>query len=265
VRRVLALGVTVLGLVAGCWAVLDIGELEAPAPPEDASAPPPPDAAVVVDAPAPPPRPDAEAGIDAGDLPGLMAQWTFEENAGAVSADVTGNGHEAKLANGAAWGPGRVGRGVVLDGAGATLEMPTLSTTGFPRVGTLSVWLKGNFGGTVDGWIFDRTDSTRRHWFARKRDGALLQVAFVDGDAGQIGGVQMPATSDLWMHLVVVWGTQEVVYLDGVEKLKRDLGPWVPSGQSFMFGQRTQSFDGTIDEVRLYNRALTAQEVARVP
>jgi hypothetical protein len=263
--RARALVIVALGALAGCWAALGIGDLQAPPDVVDATD----DATPAPLDPAPPrdaETRDAEASVDApGELPGLMAYWAFEEDGGTVAEDLTGNGHQAKLANGAAFGPGRVGRGVVLDGAGATLEMPTLSTTGFPRVGALSVWLKGNFGGTVDGWIFDRSDMTRRHWFVRKRDGALLQVAFVEADAGQIAGVQVPASSDVWIHLVVVWGTEEVVYVDGLEKLRRDLGAWAPTGQTFIFGERTNSFEGTIDEIRLYNRALTAAEVKRVP
>jgi hypothetical protein len=71
----------------------------------------------------------------------------------------------------------------------------------------------------------------------------------------------------VWTHVAVVWGanrvhTNGVLAVDGADS---DLG----AGALHMYiGDRfalaDQSFDGSIDDVRVYNRALSSNDVARI-
>src|SRR6185436_13953037 len=63
----------------------------------------------------------AEIGDPAGGgvAAGLVAWWRFDEKAGSSAGDGTGKENPLVLSNGAAWGEGRFGGALVLDGRGA--------------------------------------------------------------------------------------------------------------------------------------------------
>ena len=49
-------------------------------------------------------------------ISGLVAQWKFDENSGANTADSSGNGHTGTLTNGPTWTAGQVNAAVSFDG-----------------------------------------------------------------------------------------------------------------------------------------------------
>ena len=92
-----------------------------------------------------------------------------------------------------------------------------------------------------------------------------------------LGYTQIESSSNVqttaWQHLALVWesGSALKLYIDGqLNTLTYDTGPvsgTINGVQKFMLGQGAKSnyWDGLIDDVRIYNRALEASEIYPVP
>nr|MBI4156879.1 LamG domain-containing protein [Candidatus Woesearchaeota archaeon] len=99
-----------------------------------------------------------------------------------------------------------------------------------------------------------------------------LQFAYNDG---AVRGWYTTSNSDLvvnqWQHVAFVWrqsAGQLDVYLNGVKRdtVSTTTGTIVYSSDTFRIGYQSQNtnFNGTIDEVAIYNRSLSADEVLEI-
>jgi hypothetical protein len=225
---------------------------------------------------------------------GLVAWWRFTEGAGSTVADASGNGLSGQLVGGA-WGQGVLGPCVVLAGGEDAVDFrqngsapPAVSSL---AVGTISVWFR-----------FDRpTEVNQVHTLLYMGDGAggpghdglIIEVGhFNPGDHRLFftvltGGV-IPQCFDTgffldvgrWYHFAAVVGPGfNTGYLDGAEMVDRHYsfgGPTdhyffadVASHDAFWLGRGVlgtltfaQSAHAAIDEVRIYDRPLSADEIA---
>lgn len=100
-------------------------------------------------------------------------------------------------------------------------------------------------------------------------------MAGVHGNVGYSINCYRQPSSGVWHHLVVVYdksqpGTNEVtLYIDGI--LQTPTRHWYTTNNTNNFGNNriylfsrggTQEFNaGTIDDLRIYNRALSASEI----
>jgi hypothetical protein len=180
---------------------------------------------------------------------GLVVRYPLDENGGTSIGDVSGNNGGATLVSGS-WTSGHTGSAVV--GAFRT-------DAAVPVTGTVSVsaWIRRDGAGSGYPRILS--------W-----DGDGLELA--DVAAGNNLGVYTPSTGwsatstsfgSGWHHVaVVVGGGNIVVYFNGVQVFTRS-GSIALSGQMSM-GTRwnnVESWNGAIDEVRVYNRVLEPSEV----
>jgi hypothetical protein len=182
-------------------------------------------------------------------LPGdAVAVYDLDENTGTAIADSSGHGYDAAIFNGS-WTAGHNGSAI----------QGSLRTNGT---------LPGMTEGTFAAWV--RRDSVGQFSFPRIlswNDG--FEVA--DG-AGQLS-VHTFSTSwygsgqnfgSGWHHIAVAAGGGTIViYFDGVQVHSRS-GSINLSAARVSVGVRhtgNESFNGAIDDVRIYNRALTAAEV----
>ena len=196
---------------------------------------------------------------------GLVAAYSFNEGTGQTALDVSGNGHPGTLV-GATWTPsGRYGGAVSLDGISSRVDLGGLGT--FYQAGfTLEAWVKkttdtkkdvavvGTWTGTAAGpmiWV-DHLDG---HYRLTANQGLESYL-----DSGQ---TPVAAT---WQHLAATFdGTIARFYIDGTEVASRTITGGFGSGNTWRVGAYdgtpTGFFDGVVDEVRIYSRALTAAEI----
>ncbi len=187
--------------------------------------------------------------------PGLAAWWSFDDGA----ADLSGNGHDATLPLDAGWEPGKSGNALSLKGgAGATVrDSANLRIEGDL---TISLWVKfaaapgertllvgkgGNYGvWLVPGGriVFEQRDSAGR---------AVLTVA--PAKALETGR---------WTHVgAIVRGGHGSVYLDGVPEAARGrTGTPATSDAPLTLGA---SLSGLLDELRIFSKALSSDDIAR--
>ncbi len=198
--------------------------------------------------------------------PNLVLYLPFEENTGTMTKDLSGWGNHGALI-GPTWTTGRVGNCLSFDGTNDYVDVNDFQ-------------LGGEI--TVEGWIYPRAHQNYQRLldFGNGEYADNIVIATSRGTTGKpyfevfIGATLYHAESpdaislNSWHFLVGVLGGGRVkLYVDNV--LKADVAG--PAGVNNL--KRTNNFigrsnwsadaffNGLIDEVRIYNRALTASEV----
>lgn len=266
-RRVVSLAMLVtLGAVAACSLFVDAGELSGGGEPGA-------DAAADVAAPGPgdaggPDRASPDGGADAADplRVGLVGEWLFDEVGASIAADTSGKGRPARFAGAARIAAGGVRGGALTLGGGADRAIvDALEGAAFPKEGTLSLRARYTFNPS-DGQnraIFDDWDDRRLHLFLRRaNDGAPKSIQFaIQAPSGYAFVTERDLEPSTWAHYVLTWSAQEAAYYADDREVRR--GPYDrafgTAGQRFVLGA---NWVGQIDEVKLWDRVLSALEVA---
>ncbi len=206
----------------------------------------------------------AQAVLDLYDQSsGLVSQWKFDEGIGTVANDwVDGNNGTI---NGATWTTGKSGSALSLDG-NDSVQIPGL--LGQPQNITLSAWVQLNVKDTSGAEVISLGD----HVAIRLDSSNGAKGFYYDGTTwrGTDTGVSYAGTG--WHHVVyVIDDTNNIqkVYVDGVEKGSTAYTQsisYTGLGSNTFIGRHGNSggncdFSGIIDDVSIYNKALSAQEV----
>jgi fructan beta-fructosidase len=169
---------------------------------------------------------------------------------------------------------GRLGQGVILDGKSQSIKIPHYADLKPDKAITISAWIKPTK--ITKGWlwqeIYRKEDGNARNLLAIGQHNGTHSLCFGLGlDGGYVGGGVPLAKSKLldgkW-HLVCMTydGKAIVLYADG-----KKIGQTEASGSIKTHGEapayigsmaaREEFFNGGIDDVRIYSRALSADEV----
>ncbi|MHC4517975.1 MAG: LamG domain-containing protein, partial [Planctomycetota bacterium] len=193
----------------------------------------------------------------------LVGWWTFDEGSGTVAADSSPNGNDGTLNGGAEWVPGVYGTAINFNGTDA-------------YVGTEQSLLDNADDFTMAGWVMARNSAASRIGLFGQND--LIEMGFMNGNAevwtAASGTTNTPWTfpDTEWHHVAVVdQGTDMLIYLDGQEA-GSGAGAATHGTAAFSFNiggggvwdGTGNFFDGQIDDVALFTRALTAEEIATI-
>ncbi|NIK79591.1 alpha-L-arabinofuranosidase [Paenibacillus castaneae] len=207
----------------------------------------------------------------------LVLRYTFDMDAAEGAAvseaeDQSGHDNGALLKGGKLVPEGRFGGGFELDGINAYAELPTAVLNGLEEL-TLSAWVNVN---ELRTWqrIFDFGNGTDRYLFLTPMsETGKVKIAIKNGGGEQIIDAATELPVDSWTHIAFTWtGSSGVLYLNGREAARNDelsIKPSDMAGTTSNFIGKSQ-FDvdpylsGQVDEVRLYGKALAANEVADV-
>jgi glucose/arabinose dehydrogenase/PKD repeat protein len=203
---------------------------------------------------------------------GLVAAWSFEEASGTVAADSSGNGNTATLLNGVSRTPGTSGAGLSFDGVDDYLSVPNspsldISGTGLTlrmslrpsATGADSVLLSKSWGSTMASPYYqyglELTGGTKPHLIIGTSSGLI--------DAS----MESTLATNQWSDLAITFdGTQAQFYVNGsLVNAVLMLGSITARGTALRMGADAtpgQYFKGSLDEVRIYNRALSTSELA---
>ena len=208
------------------------------------------------------------------DVPTPEAYWKLDDATGTLAVDSTGNGHDATLSAGASWSDGNVGSGAMaLNGSSsgvATVSGPVVDTSGDF---TVSAWVNlaslsgyqtvvSIAGSNVAGFYLQLRGDSGTFAFTRLPSDAT-------GTSTHVTAFEAPET-DTWYHLVGVNDSVEdtlTLYVDG-----QSMGSvayadgWQATGDTlighgFYNGGNVDYVDGMIDEVQIFDTALSAAQV----
>lgn len=188
----------------------------------------------------------------------------FDAGAGSTAADSSVSGNDGAIA-GASWtDDGRYGRALRFDGVDDWVTVPDDDTLDLTGDLTLSAWIKPEAANPFMSVLMkEATGSYEYALYAT--DGAGNQAS------GWVGasGAYSPSVTALneWHHLAVTFSDSTVrLYMDGVLK-ETQTGASAPVGSDGMFRiggtavYANEFFKGLIDEVRVYDEALTPAEL----
>ena len=186
---------------------------------------------------------------------GLVAYWSFDEGKGSTAKDQSGNGFNLELAD-QEWAKGKVGSALKFSGAAIELESSEKLQLGDAI--SIEVWIyledkSGDYTGIVYKWsdYLFRIDN--------EAEGGKFSF-FVNLDGGwEPRAWSVPPDLKKWYHVVGVWNGKKIsVYTNG-EVVENDrTGTPTAGAEPVKIGE---GLIGLIDEVKIYNRALTADEV----
>ena len=204
---------------------------------------------------------------------GLIAWWQAESN----YLDSVGTNQGAPV-GGVTFSPARVGQGFVFSGTNQGVIIPHDTSLNVPPTGfTVEFWIKASRDQAESiSSIVDKDHSAQDNtgWeVSCWRDTGRLSFGIGDGSSFPLFTNRTDVLDNQFHHIAFAWDkTNWLIYVNGA--LENSLyRPNVanntrPLRFGYHWGDGTgtpiRHFKGSLDEVRLYNRALTATEIARL-
>ena len=189
----------------------------------------------------------------------LFAAYSFSETSGTIAIDHSGNGHDATLTNGTTRTTnGFIGSGVIGDGVNDIVQLPFMETPALRDAFTLEAWIApAHFDAIRYLWTGDNVSLIL--W----SDGHFYGYASLTGGFTSIGSTPIPRNT--WTHVAMTYnGAALRLYLNGVMVDDEPASGSLPDASTLMqLGyDGGGGFSGGLDEVRIYDRALTGSEIA---
>jgi hypothetical protein len=204
--------------------------------------------------------------------PGLVGWWRFDEGSGTVAGDSSGNGNNGTLQGTPTpnWVAGKFGDALQFDGSQNYVQVsnsPSIQYAGGSV--TLSAWINPRDDGAFRDVIV-RKENTYNLYYA-----GGLSIEWFNGSIWrQVTTGQLLSHTWHYVAAVITYNQSQsqttfTIYLDGVAIKSQTVNGTMDTGATdpLFIGGFTQSptdafcFNGTIDEARIYNRALSAAEI----
>lgn len=220
---------------------------------------------------------NGRAGVFAGRTNGAWTAWQFDEGSGTIAGDSSGVVNIGTLGGaGATWSTaGRFGGALSLNGTSTGYVASTGPAVATNASFTVSAWVyptMSNPAGSINAVL---TQSGTNSGFYLQQNGGNWKFAIPDADTAVSGGATVedpdPITLNTWTHLVGVYDSAANVvslYVNGVSKgtPAARSGTWnatgaLQAGRAKWNGGFVDHWQGRLDEVRAYRRALSPTEV----
>jgi hypothetical protein len=209
----------------------------------------------------------AEVELLVSRVPGLVAHWTFDEGAGTVAFDSSGNGNDGIFVGDPQWVDGVIGGALEFNGDdyldcgnGPSLQIQDAITIAF--------WFNVDaFQNTWEAFMAMGDDSYRTSRGDGTGDATHMGVSGTT--IGSFNGTVI-VTGGQWHHMSAVYdGSEARIYIDGVlDTTNPGTGQINISNYNFWIGNNSQQtgrfLHGILDDVRIYNQALSATEISRI-
>ncbi len=198
---------------------------------------------------------------------GLVGYWPFDEGTETIAYDYSGNNNHGTLYNGPQWVDGKVGKALSFDGVDDKVEVPDSPSLDIRKNLTIMAWVYprtqlASIGDIVRkgrsyilGWV-DRGSDVFACWIY---DTAWRQFRFSKPYSYYIGK---------WWYFVLTYdGSYVKLYVNGILDREYNYVSTINiSTYSLGIGWGSpeysgEFFNGLIDEVRIYNRALSDAEI----
>jgi hypothetical protein len=208
-------------------------------------------------------------------LSNLVLYLTFDEGSGNIAYDYSGNKNNGILYNDPVWVDGKFGKALSFDGIDDYLQLSS-STIGTTNQMTIEVWTKPGIQSPA--LHLDHKDIIRSQCYGGGLWGISTELGFnisnrlrfqigwiVGGDYWWIPENAV-ATKDEWNHLVLVLDRntgRAVFYRNGqfISQTTVTVGTKPTTTGLRIAADCAGSYNGTIDEVRIYNKALSEEEI----
>jgi glucose/arabinose dehydrogenase len=190
---------------------------------------------------------------------GPVGAWGFDESRGKRVGDASGAGNTGRI-SGAVRTRGRFGGGLSFDGRNDWVTVADDPSLDLTRAMTLEAWVRPSRRGMRTVLVKERGPRLSYGLYSRPSGHVFATTEQA------LRGPALPLRR--WSHLAMTWdGSVVRVYRDGEQIARHALAGSAPvSDGPLRIGGNAiwpEFFKGDIDEVRVYDRALSASEIAR--
>jgi hypothetical protein len=197
----------------------------------------------------------------------LVGAWGFDEPSGATATDVSGQGNGGTISGATRSSAGKFGGALSFDGVNDWVTVADSNSLDATTGVTMEAWVRPTALGSL--WrtvmLKEQPGSLIYALYAGDGTGRPAADVFTTADRGLSGSGVLPV--DAWTHLAATYDrTNMRIYVNGVQVGSRAVTGNIKTSTGVLRigGNGTwgdEWFAGLIDEVRLYNKALTAAEI----
>jgi Concanavalin A-like lectin/glucanases superfamily len=201
-----------------------------------------------------------------------VAAYHFNEGSGATVTDRSGHNNTGTISgapgttSGATWTTaGKFGGALVFNGTNALVTIPDATSLRLTTDMTLEAWVFPTAPPT--GWWQSVVDKNVDGYYLMASSDRSSRPAvggtFTAGNQNTFGPT--PLAVNTWTHLAATFdGTTVRLYVNGVQVASQaQTTPLMPTTGTLQIGANSygEHFTGRIDEVRIYNQALSPSEI----
>lgn len=212
------------------------------------------------------------ASRQVGTTSSLVGWWKMDEASGNSAYDSSGNNLTGLGNTFPSWAQGQYGKALSFNGTNNNLLLPATSKLDLQRF-TIQAWLYSSYF-IQNGFIFEKTTNgtvnTQYSCFLEAGSGIVFRTSTA---TPTIDDLVLPFSSarlanNQWNQINCVYdGSSKLIYINGVLTASKSYSQTLstnPAGTSFigMYGGGGYYFKGKIDNLKIYNRALSSAEIA---
>ena len=199
-------------------------------------------------------------GLLAGNSNGLQRYWTFDETGGTKAYPSRGT-FIGTLGSGASFATGKFGNAVQMDGTGNGKVDFGLKAGDLGTTFTGSFWAKytANSNPSVNKILFNKSTWNSSDGYSVIANEAGSLITRGGGGANNTKAVGAGWTTNAWRHYAITYnGTSSTIWSNGSSRGTGTVASATAGNTNFKVGA---NFTGLVDELRLYNRVLTNDEL----
>ncbi len=198
---------------------------------------------------------------------GLVLGFSFDAGSGSSVVDVSGNGNTGALVGGVSWSTaGRYGGALSFNGSSGLVQVASSASLGLSGAMTLSAWIDPSV--SQSGWRTIMQRQVDAYFLNASNDTGALRPSgggTLGGTVRWVGGTTASPVG-AWTHVALTYdGSTLRLFVNGVQAgsmvasgaIQASSSPlWIGGNQPY-----GEYFNGLIDDVRVYNRALSQTEI----
>lgn len=202
----------------------------------------------------------------------LVLYWPFDEGSGTTVKDRSGNGNDGTIEGGVLWVPGMVRTALQFNGANSVVAGPHIPFNN--RSFTHAMWVNPSSLAAVQS-VFSQYQASSANQGLHYRIGTdgSVRMGFYSNDLDIAAGT---VRASVWYHLTFLYDLQTQnrrIYVNGVLAGQGSSAPYLGATGDTLVGtfrrpdrpdRVPEWFDGMIDDVQLYDRALADAEIQEI-
>ncbi len=201
---------------------------------------------------------------------GLVGHWKLDEASGLTATDSSGSGNNGTLTDmvGTEWATGILNGALRFDGIRDYVEVPDSPSLDITEAITLAVWVKPESTGAARWLIAKEAWGADQAYGLNLSDGGQVEFGIATGAAWIFKLGTQTISDGTWSHVVGQYSPPYIkIFINGRLSQQWDIGSHSinTNDNNLLIGTVTtanQRYKGFADDIRIYDRALTPDEIA---
>jgi len=193
-----------------------------------------------------------------------VASWHFDEGSGTMAYDSSGNDDDGTI-TGATWVDGKFGKALSFDGVDDDMKAPYIPAHNLQTL-TIEFWMKTDaypsFAGSAYSDIIIEIGGARRvliGTYASSDNYIQFSISFSSSGWIAIRAYDIPQNE--WIHVIASYdGEKMKLLINNEEKASYNIAESINNNTEDLI--ISNYYEGLLDEVRVYNEALSTEEIS---